>query len=248
MSFEFLAPDAASRFAGGRPPKRSPIEWQHRGAGARITERAGWNVVSGYGDAGKEVAARRDSVGVADLSHLGKVELQASPETVRSLVARLAGGAALELGRAEIHEGTWWCPVTAERVLAITEPEATTSVCERLEAAAATAPHATVTELTSALASNLVAGPLAREAFARTTALDMRPDRFAEGAFAPVSVARTPGMVLHQGRDSFLHLFGAGYAAYTWTVFEDAAKSLGGRAVGADALPTAAGSEVGARA
>jgi hypothetical protein len=36
-----------------------------------------------------------------------------------------------------------------------------------------------------------------------------------------------------------VHLFGAGYAAYVWTAFIDAAESLGGRAVGIDALGAA---------
>jgi hypothetical protein len=51
-------------------------------------------------------------------------------------------------------------------------------------------------------------------------------------------------MVLREGGDRFLHLFGAGFAAYIWTVFVDAATSLGGRAVGV----TAASSPVGERA
>ena len=59
-----------------------------------------------------------------------------------------------------------------------------------------------------------------------------------------VRAARSAGLaetddpvVLRVEGDSFLHLFGAGYADYTWTVFVDAAKSLGGRAVGVNALP-----------
>jgi hypothetical protein len=43
-------------------------------------------------------------------------------------------------------------------------------------------------------------------------------------------------MILRQGGDRFLHLFGAGFADYVWTVFTDAARSLGGRAVGTEAL------------
>jgi hypothetical protein len=94
----------------------------------------------------------------------------------------------------------------------------------------------------------VVVGPLAREAFARATALDMRPARFAERGFAPVSVARTPGMVLREQGDRFLHLFGSGYAQYNWTVFVDAAQGLGGRAVGLDALGAVAPEEVAAGA
>ena len=41
-------------------------------------------------------------------------------------------------------------------------------------------------------------------------------------------------MILRERGDRFLHLFGAGYAGYVWTVFVDAAEELGGRAVGVD--------------
>lgn len=244
MRFEFLAPEAARSVNGIRPALRSPIEWTHSREGARFQQRVGWRVATGYGQPAEERAACRDSVGVADVSFLGKLELQAEPGVVSSIVSQLAGGATLELGQAALHDDVWWCPLTPGRVLAVTPPEATTRVGDELEAAASDAPFASVVELTAAYGSNAVAGPLAREAFARATALDLRPERFGEGAFAPVSVARTPGMVLRAGGDRFLHLFGAGYAGYIWTVFVDAAEHLGGRAVGLEAL----GDEVAARA
>ena len=240
MSFEFLAPDEVGPGPGGAPPpQRSPIEWAHLDAGARLGERAGWQVVIDYGAAEPERAACRNAVGIADLSCLGKLELQADPPTTASIVSSLAGGAGLELGRAALHDGTWWCPVTAGRVMAVTPPERTAAVRRALEDEAGRARFASVTELTSAWGSNAVVGPHARETFARATALDMRPARFPERAFAPVSVARTPGLVLREDGDRFLHLFGAGYAQYNWTVFVDAAQSLGGRAVGLAALGAA---------
>jgi glycine cleavage system aminomethyltransferase T len=247
MSFEFLAPDAAVALDGRRPPLRSPIEWVHRRDGATFDKLAGWRVVTGYGDTGKEAAACRDSVGVADVSSLGKLELQAEPDVLASIVARFAG-AAVAPGRAALTDGVWWCPVTAGRVLALCEPEHTAGLRGQLEAAAADASFASVHELTTAFGSNIVAGPLARETFARTTALDLRPDRFPEAAFAPVSVARTPGMILRQAGDRYLHLFGAGFALYTWTVFIDAAEHLGGRAVGAEALRASQPTELEAHA
>ncbi len=237
MSFEFLAPDQAREWEGARPPQRSPIEWAHRGEGAELSEIEGWSVVAGYGSPGAETAACLRTVGVADVSFLGKVELQGEPELVSTTVAELAGGAVLEPGRAALHEDVWWCPLTAGRVIAITPPEATAKVRDELFSAASSASSfASVVELTAGLGSNAVIGPLAREAFARTTALDLRPERFGEHAFAPVSVARTAGMVLRHRGDRFLHLFGAGFASYVWTVFIDAAESLGGRAVGLDAV------------
>ncbi len=236
MRFEFLAPDAARPVNGKAPPLRSPIEWTHRREGAQFAERAGWRVVSGYGELAKETGACRNSVGVADLAFLGKIELQADPGVVSSTVPQLTGGGSLVPGQATLHDEVWWCPMSPSRVLALTPPEATARVRDALEAADTAGSFASVVETTAAWGSNAVVGPLAREAFARTTALDLRPSQFAEGAFAPVSVARTPGLVLRQEGDRFIHLFGAGYAQYNWTVFVDAAEHLGGRAVGVEAL------------
>lgn len=237
MSFEFLAPDSAVSFEGAMPTLRSPIEWDHRDNKASYAERTGWRLVADYGDPAREAAACQSSVGVADLSHVGKLEVQGSAEAVAGIVASLAGGASLSPGQATLFRGVWWCPITTGRVLAVTPPQVTAKVREDLEAAASGDAFISVCEQTTSFGSNAVVGPLARETFARSTALDMRPDAFGEGAFAPVSVARVPGMVLRVGTDSFLHLFGSGYANYVWTVFVDAAGNLGGRAVGVDALP-----------
>ena len=237
MRFEFLAADGTVALDGEAPPARSPIEWVHRRADARISTRAGWRAVAGYEANGAEADACRRTVGVADLSFLGKLELQGAPGDVAAVVAELADGAGLAPGQAARSDGTWWCPISPGRVLAITQPESTAAVRDALEAAADRRPgFVSALEVTTALSSNAVAGPLARETFARATALDLRPQRFAEGAFAPVSVARVPGMILRERGDRFLHLFGAGYANYVWTVFTDAAEALGGRAVGTEAL------------
>jgi glycine cleavage system aminomethyltransferase T len=240
MSFEFLAPDATTAHDGEPPAPRSPIEWVHRRAGARIATRSGWRAVAAYGANGAEAAACRRSVGVADVSFLGKLELQGDPGDVAAIVGELAGGVRLGPGQAALSEGTWWCPISADRVLAVTQPESSAAGRGARGAAAGSRPRfVSVLELTTALCSNAVVGPLAREAFARATALDLRPERFAEAAFAPVSVARIPGMILRERGNRFLHLFGAGYAAYVWTVFADAAGELGGRAVGTEALEDA---------
>ena len=96
MSFEFLAPDAAAIFEGVAPTLRSPIEWAHRDAGAELGELSGWSVVTGYGAARREATACRRTVGVADLAHLGKLELQGPVASVAAIVASHAGGAKLE--------------------------------------------------------------------------------------------------------------------------------------------------------
>jgi glycine cleavage system aminomethyltransferase T len=121
-------------------------------------------------------------------------------------------------GMASRVNGAWWCPVTRERTLVIG------------------AADVDALDVTTTLAALTIVGPLAREAFARFCALDLRPQAMPVGAFRPGSVARTPGYVLREDDERFLVLFGWALGEYLWTVVADAATSLGGAPMGIDAL------------
>jgi heterotetrameric sarcosine oxidase gamma subunit len=207
VSFEFLAPDAAAAAQGFVPVARSPMERQARAAGARFEVRDGWNLAVAY-------EREPGETGWADLSHLGKLEVH---------------GPAVELepGRAARIDDAWWCPLTPDRALVICEPPATPAIRERLE---------DVVEVTTAYAALAIAGPKARDVFARFTAADLRPHVTPVHGFRPVSVARTPGMILREAEDRYLMLFGAAFGQYMWTTVADAADHLGAAPIGVDAL------------
>lgn len=231
MSLEFLSPSLAA-------VARSPMERQALAAGAKLEQRDGWNVAVRFDGEEAERARCQTSVGFADLSHLGKIEVQAGPGELAGIAA-----AALELGRATRFNGGWWCPFTPERAIALCEPGALAGLRERLEDAAAGYDTLTsVIDVSTAFAALALQGPLAREVFARFTALDLRDIATPPEGFRPGSVARTPGAILRESEDRWLMLFGAALGQYVWTVVADAAESLGGGPVGVDALrPVAPG-------
>jgi glycine cleavage system aminomethyltransferase T len=203
VSLDFLSP-APTAVA------RSPMEREALAAGATIEQRDGWNVAVRFEGEREHLA----SVGFADRSQLGKLELQ--------------GAHGLTLGEAVWRDEAWWCPLTAERALVLCEPAGTAELRDRFGRDAV--------DLTSAMGALTIAGPLAPETFARFTAIDLRPQVTPVHGFRPGSVARTPGAILREAEDRWLMLFGAALGSYVWTVVADAAGSLGGGPVGADAL------------
>ena len=146
------------------------------------------------------------TVAFADCSHLRKYELQGELPP-------------LELGRATADGDATWLPMTATRALILGGD-----------------PPDGALDVTTAYAALRLAGPLARETFARFTAIDLRPQVTQPGDWRPGSVARTPGGILCEAEERYLMLFGAALGQYVWTVVEDAARHLGGGPVGYDAL------------
>jgi glycine cleavage system aminomethyltransferase T len=217
-SLAFLSP-------GSSVTSRSPMEPGAAAAGAVFDERDGWKVAVSFPD---EDLSR---VGFADMSHLGKLEIQGDVAAVT--------GHDLELGSALRADGAWFCPYSAQRAVVLCSPADTASLRERLGAAAADAPSlSSVVDTTTAQGALTIAGPLAGELFARFTALDLRPQVTPVFGFRPGSVARTGGAILCEAPDRYLMLFGAALGQYVWTVVADAAEHLGGGPVGVDALPS----------
>ncbi len=226
------APPGALAFLSPGPAAvaKSPMEPGTVAAGATIEQRDGWNVATAFSDPDAERALCASAVGFADMSHLGKLELQGDISAIT--------GHDLELGRALRADGAWWCPYSAQRAVVLCESGNTAALRDSLTASAAGANGlASVIDTSTSQGALAILGPLARETFARFTAIDLRPQITPVHAFRPGSVARTGGAILCEAPDRYLMLFGAALGQYVWTLVADAAEHLGGGPVGVDALP-----------
>jgi heterotetrameric sarcosine oxidase gamma subunit len=203
---------------------KSPMEPGAAASGATFEERNGWKVAVSFPNEDFSV------VGFADLSHLGKIEVQGDVAAVT--------GRHLELGRALRADGAWWCPYSPTRAVVLCPPADTAALRDHLTASAADANgNSSVIDITAAQGAMTILGPFAREVFARFTAIDLRPEVTPVHGWRPGSVARTGGAILCEAPDRYLMLFGAAFGQYMWTTVADAAEHLGGGPVGVDALP-----------
>lgn len=239
MSLDFLSavPEATGGEPGGAPIARSPMEPNARAAGARFEIRHGWNVTINYGRtpaaSEAEGAAARRACGWADVSHLTKLELQGPVRELADLVRDCAEGAEPELGSAARGLNAWWCPLTPNRVLVVGEPGAVAPLPARLTESG---PDVRIVDVTTTLAALTLVGPLAREVFARFSALDLRPQSTPVGGVRPGSIARQPGIVICEAEERYLLMFGWATGEYVWSVVADAGHHLGGRAIGLEML------------
>ena len=206
---------------------KSPMEPGAASAEARFEERDGWKVAVSFPNESLAVA----TVGFADVSHIGKIEVQGDVGAIT--------GHDLELGKALRADGAWWCPYSPTRAVVLCDASDTAALRDHLTASAADANGlASVVDVTTAHGAMAIVGPLAREVFARFTAIDLRPQITPPLAFRPGSVARTGGAILCEARDRYVMLFGAALGQYVWQVVDDAARHLGGGPIGFDALPS----------
>jgi heterotetrameric sarcosine oxidase gamma subunit len=233
MTLEFLTvahgPDA--------PLASSPFEHDTSEAGAHFQPRDGWNVAAAYASAEEDAQVCRDTVGWVDVSHLGKIEIQAAADDLAAMISAASGAATMELASATRAGDSWFLPLSPTRALVVCPSGRLAELLDALEqAAASTGAPATVTDVTSVFGALILAGPRVRDVFARFCAIDLRASVTPVLGLRPGSVARQPGILVREATDRFLYLFGAAVSHYVWTVVDDAARPFGGAPAGVDAL------------
>jgi sarcosine oxidase subunit alpha len=190
--------------------RRTPLHHWHETAGARWLDAGLWKRPESYGDPVAEVAGVRASVGLIDVSTLGKIDL-IGPDAAELLErVYLNRWSDLRVGRARYgvmctDEGVLFDDGVGARLapdryyLTATTGNAD-AVVQWLERwRDVWGLDVTVIAQTSALAAMNLAGPRSREVLSRLTALDLSPSGFPYLAFREADVAGVPCRLLRIG-------------------------------------------------
>jgi sarcosine oxidase subunit alpha len=192
------------------PTKRSPLHRRHEQAGARFMWTGAWRRPHSYGDVAAEVRAVHESLGLIDVSTLGKILVE-GPEAAELLerlypnrfgdlkVGRIRYGVLTTDGGRIFDDGT--VARLDDRLFYVTTTSTgSDSVCEWFEWWNAVWGYdAEIVNVTGALAAMNVAGPRAREALATLTDADLSPEAFRYLDAKEIPVAGVPCLALRIG-------------------------------------------------
>jgi hypothetical protein len=202
--YDFISPSAIVADDRHRPLLRSPMEHAHAAAGATLEERGGWQIPFYDAEPGE--------AWLADVSHLGKLDLRGSAAELDELT----GG--LEPGHLRVDGEVWTLRLTMIHGYVVCPFAMVPTLRGRLGASAV--------DVTCGLAGVALGGPAWREVWARSSGLDVREQNFPPGCCMAGSVMRVPTLVAHLG-DAVLLFVGWEFGEYFWEAMLDAGEPLG---------------------
>jgi sarcosine oxidase, subunit gamma len=214
------------------PIKLSPISAQ----GKSMVERAGWQIAEVYTAAETEAAAVRRSVGLADLSAWGKIQIQGAD--ARAGLQKIYPGAPAKTGEViAVDDGLLACLSRDDWYLTL-PPGEEAGALERIQGALAGFAHAV--DVTHGYAALLLAGPKSQDVLPKLCGLDFRPRVFPNRTVKQSSVARLRTIIIRDdlpGGVPAFHLHaGRSEADYLWETILDAASEFDGQPFGSAAL------------
>jgi len=199
--YAFMSPSAAAPGVA----LRTPMERRHVAAGATVEERDGWRIGVYPEDA-------EHDPWIADVSHLGKLDLRGSEAELDELTGGLRTGHARQDGE------VWTLRLTPTHGYVLCAFPRLASLRESIGPAAI--------DVTCGLAGVAVGASRWRHVMHRSSGLDVRESRFPPNRCMAGSVMRVPTLVLHGGEGISMFV-GWEYGEYFWDAVLDAGATLG---------------------
>ncbi len=199
------------------PPLRSPLASMHAAFGSDVTIEGGAEIVRSYGDPERERAALSDTIGLADITVMSKIDIRGEVSPALSSAA--------DDGVARIARD--WAMVFAA-------PGSAADRVAAMQTAVGTA--AMVSDVTHLYAGFALAGPALWDAVARLTSWDPSGLDVGNATGAPIADVRA----IVRRRDASVPVMeiwvAMEFARYAWRSVLEVVERLGGEPVGWDAL------------
>jgi heterotetrameric sarcosine oxidase gamma subunit len=216
----------------GRSASRVELEDLLADAGGAMVMRDGRRVATRFSSVAAELAVCMRSVGLAEQSDIGTLELRGPDGDVQTVLQQITGSG-LSPGSAVRASGAWWCLVTPQRALVLCPAQACDALLASAAAAARETDAASAVDLSGDYAALVLIGPRAEEVV-RSAAL-VAEASLPVGGLHVVSGGR-PSLLLRQERGRFLVLVPRVHACEAWSRLLRAGRPHGLALVGRDAL------------
>ena len=218
-----------------RPPAISSMHYRHLELGAVMTERDGWILPARYSDAEEEAERVRQSVGITDISPVGKIRLQGK-SVDQALVTAIPGYQASSVGSVSVAPaGLVVARLADDDCLIVTEPGQVDHALDSLRLDGCAYP----VDVTSVLAGVRIMGPNGPAVLAGVTDLDLAPPYFADFSCTQGMVAEIHGTIMRRdvgGLVAYEVYFGRDYGDHMWESVMDAGERHGLTAFGLEAM------------
>jgi glycine cleavage system aminomethyltransferase T len=217
------------------PVARTPLDEWHAAHGAQFTEQGGWRVVAHYADPASEAEAARAGLGVVDASAFAKTSLRGPG--VPSLA--LGGAAPSPRGAVPLPSGLGLaCRLTDDHLLLLGDAPGV-DVLGPEQAAPPGDSSVVRSDVTSAYAGFVLAGPRLSELLRGLTHLDLRPTSLPPSSCAETALAGVEALLVRGGEEviPILRVFVAWeLGEYVWERIFEEGRDLGVTALGLEAL------------
>ena len=225
------------------PERRTAMYHAQLPLGAVMALADGWQLPSGYGDVTQEAAWLRDTVGVSDISPLGKLRVVGADasELAGALVPQAAGLAVGSVGEADspLERGgkLLAARLTADEFLLLTPTGVAPAAMDAMLGHDVSCAH--IVDITSGLSGVSIIGPASPRLLNGITELDVSPRAMPDLACAQARFAEIQGILLRRdahGVPIFQLYTAREFGEYLWEAIVTAAKHEEGGPAGTEAL------------
>ena len=225
------------------PERRTAMYHAQLAMGAVMADADGWQLPAHYGDASREAVWLRETVGVSDVSPIGKVRV-VGEDAAQAVTALLPEAGGLPIGSVNeadspLERGGKLLAVrlASDEFIVLTPAGVAPLAVNAMQFGHPNCAYAI--DVTSGLCGVAIVGPATQGMMSRISEIDASPRALPDLACVQSRFADVQALLLRRDVNSVaMYQFYAGreFGEYLWEVFIEAAHEVGGGPVGTEAL------------